>query len=485
MTAPKVIGVDEFLENRRSLAGNPFRPLYHFSPPGFGLHDPAGLCLWQGRYHLFYLLSIPGVRWGRGHAVSDDLVHWKDLPMLPTDIQGGTGQVWADGERVILGIGAPKLATASDPMLLDWTEHEANIGGDNFIWREGDCYYLIRNGRKKNTSLELMRSRNLTQWDSLGIYLEDGSFTDPGTDCSCPNLLSLGNGKHLILFYTHNQGPKYYLGTSDLKKGCFAIVEHGRMNYGPTMRGSLHAPSGFVDTDGRCIGMWNIFECVRDDNFYGTKDEVISLPRRLFPTDKPTGEGIDKRELNPLCIEPVEELSELRFDPVKVENVTIPGNGEEVLSDVRGRAMELDAVIDPGKASEVGLRVFRSPGGEEKTTISLFMHAWGWPWTSDKRELMIDTTRASLGSNIASRSPEIGPLYLEDDEPLRLRVFIDRSIVEVFANGHQCLTLRAYPTRRDSTGVSVFARGGDAHLVSLDAYQMKCIWPELRSQEGR
>lgn len=67
---------------------------------------------------------------------------------------------------------------------------------------------------------------------------------------------------------------------------------------------------------------------------------------------------------------------------------------------------------------------------------------------------------------------------------MKLRVFIDRSIIEVFANGRQCLTLRAYPTLKDSTGVSVFARGGGARLVSLNAWQMRSIWPELKSQEG-
>ena len=80
---------------------------------------------------------------------------------------------------------------------------------------------------------------------------------------------------------------------------------------------------------------------------------------------------------------------------------------------------------------------------------------------------------------------EIGPLYLKDGELLRLRVFIDRSIIEVFANDRQCLTLRAYPTRQDSTGVTVFARGSEAKLVSLDAYQMKSIWPDLKDKEGR
>jgi beta-fructofuranosidase len=113
------------------------------------------------------------------------------------------------------------------------------------------------------------------------------------------------------------------------------------------------------------------------------------------------------------------------------------------------------------------------------------MHSWAWPWRSNKRELMIDVSQASLSPDVASRTPEIGPLYLKDGEMLHLRVFIDRSIIEVFANGRQCLTLRAYPTRKDSRGVSVFARGSEAKLVSLDAWQMKSIWPELKEQEGR
>ena len=477
--------VEDFLKNRQSLATDPYRPLYHFSPPGFGTHDPAGLCWWKGKYHFFYLFSIPGVLWGRGHAVSDDLVHWRDLPMLPKSIRGGTGQVWADKDRVILGVAGSKVATASDPMLLKWTQHPLKTGGDNFIWREGEYYYLTRPKRNGKTVLEIIRSKDLAKWESLGNYLEDGHFTDPGTDCSCNNVLSIGKGKHLVLFFTHNQGPKYYIGTSDLQKGRFTIEKHGRMNYGPVMRGSLHAPSGFVDPKGRCIGMWNIMKCVVNDNFLGTSGGVISLPRRLSLSDRRTGKGFDKRELNPLCIEPIAELKKLRFSPVKVANLDIPANGEKTLPGVKGRAMEIEAVIDPRKASEVGLRVLCSGDGKEQTTISLFMHAWAWPWKSDKRALMVDVSRASLSPVVASRTPEIGPLYLKDCEPLRLRVFIDRSIVEVFANGRQCLTLRAYPTRKDSTGVSFFARGGEAKLVSLVAYQMKSIWPELKSQEGR
>ena len=485
-----------FLQKRQSAAADPYRPLYHISPPGFGLLDPCGLFRWQGKYHLFYLYSPTVLMWARGHAVSDDLVHWRDLPMLPTSTKGGTGQAWADSDRVMLSNSDGKLFMASDPMLLKWTEHPVKLPRikDNSIWREKDYYYFTSPPGGPNTSLEIQRSKDLTKWEYMGKYVDDGYFTDPGTDFSCNNVLPLGNGKHLILFFTHNQGPKYYIGTSDLERGRFAIEHHGRMNYGPVSRGSLHAPSGFVDTDGRCIGLWNIMEGTAGDKYltaqYGFKDQMISLPRRLSLNEQSTGKDVRNvngvpMDINPLVIEPIEELKALRFNPVKVENVAIPANGEKVLTGMQGRAMELEAVIDPKKARQVGLRVFRSPNGEEQTSISLSMDAWSWPWSSDKRELMLDVSQASLSPAVASRTPEIGPLYLKDGEPLHLRVFIDRSVIEVFANGRQCLTLRAYPTRTDSTGVSVFARGGEANLVSLQAYQMKSIWPELKDQEGR
>ena len=478
-----------FVNNRRYLANDPYRPLYHFSPPGFGTHDPAGLCWWQGHYHLFYLLSVPGVRWGRGHAVSEDLVHWRDLPMLPKEINGGTGQIWVEPDRVILGIAKKMVVTASDPMLQNWTVHSSNSGsGDNYIWRDGEFYYLTSNdwGQVRTTNLSLMRSKDAIHWQPVSSYFEDGYFTDPVTDCSCNNVLPLGNGKHLILFFSHNQGPKYYIGKSDLAEGRFTIEKHGRMNYGPVMRGSLHAPSGFVDPTGRCIGMWNVFECRMQETFMGDNGGLMSLPRRLSLNEKNTAVPDHfYPELNPLCIEPIEELRALRFNPVELGNISIPANGETILEGVQGRVMQMEAVIDPRNAREVGLRVLRSPGGEEQTTISLSMQAWAWPWQSDKRELMIDVSQASLSPEVASRTPEVGPLYLQAGELLRLQVFIDRSIIEVFANGRQCLTLRAYPTRHDSTGVSVFARGSEASLISLVGYQIRSIWPELKEDEGQ
>ena len=65
---------------------------------------------------------------------------------------------------------------------------------------------------------------------------------------------------------------------------------------------------------------------------------------------------------------------------------------------------------------------------------------------------------------------------LAGNEPLELRVFLDRSVVEVFVNGRQCVAVRVYPGREDSLGVSLRSQGTDATLNSLDAWQMKSIY---------
>lgn len=64
------------------------------------------------------------------------------------------------------------------------------------------------------------------------------------------------------------------------------------------------------------------------------------------------------------------------------------------------------------------------------------------------------------------------PLELAPGEPLRLRIFLDHSIMEIFANGRQCLTQRIYPTRSDSNGIVFFSSGGSALVRRLEAWQM-------------
>ena len=67
-------------------------------------------------------------------------------------------------------------------------------------------------------------------------------------------------------------------------------------------------------------------------------------------------------------------------------------------------------------------------------------------------------------------------MFIANDETLKLRVFIDKSVVEVFVNGKQVVAVRVYPSRSDAVGVSLRSQGQDSDLKSLTAWQMKSIY---------
>jgi len=485
-----------FAASRRRLASDPYRPLYHFSPPENLMNDPNGLCAWQGRYHLFYQFIPEGrdrVHWG--HTVSEDLVHWRDLPpaLYPdTEKDCYSGQTLVEDHRVVAmyhgTLSGNSIATAADPLLLNWIKHPSNpvipivpvdeAGApyrvfDPCIWREPDGYYALSGTYKDGTRGvdcrmvdHLFRSPDLAHWDYLGPLIEGAFYTEPGEDGAVPNFLPIGHGKHILLFFSHKRAAQYFVGHYDTGTHRFTHDCHGRMNYGPWLAGSLHAPSATVDESGRLLAFFNVREGKETEGW----TNLMTLPRCLFLDEK-----------GALHIEPAVEVASLRFDPRHLPAMDLPANQERLLQGIRGKAIEIEAVIDVGAAREVGLCVLRSPDGAEHTRISFFRGTADRPGAS---ALQIDVSAASLREDVHARTPETGPLALHEREPLRLRVFIDRSIVEVFANGRQCLTLRAYPQRKDSSGVSFFARGASARLLSFDCWQLHSIWPELRDREG-
>jgi beta-fructofuranosidase len=144
--------------------------------------------------------------------------------------------------------------------------------------------------------------------------------------------------------------------------------------------------------------------------------------------------------------------------------------------------------INLNKSTMFELKVLRSENSEEFTKISFYKNRGfrDWEkyegWEVEKRLnatdsiVSIDSSHSSLDPDVLSRPPESAPFYIEENEKLFLRVFIDKSVLEVFVNERQCVATRVYPSKKDSIGVSVLSKGSNSKIISLDAYDMKNIY---------
>ena len=132
--------------------------------------------------------------------------------------------------------------------------------------------------------------------------------------------------------------------------------------------------------------------------------------------------------------------------------------------------------------------MLRSPNKEEYTRVLIHPFAGyqvGHDWRKNRKQkafahgtLTIDTSNSTTLTGIAARPPEVAQYISGLRESFKQRVFVDKSIVEVFIDGQQCAAVRVYPGRKDSLGVSLRAIGGNAQLLSLDAWQMENIYKQ-------
>ena len=494
-----------FKESRAKMAGDPHRPIYHYVNPEGRLNDPNGLCYWNGNWHLFYQAyppEFPRQHWG--HAISKDLIHWEDLPLAlypGPERACFSGSALVDGDRVIAFYHGTEVgsmaAVSSDPLLLNWEKVTGNAvipishpSGfplaysvyDPCIWKVDSVYYGLLAGRvnegpgnKPVPTAYLFRSLDLANWQYMHEFVEDDRFTLIGDDYACPYFWPIGN-RYILPFYSHMSGGQYLLGDYDKTRQKFVVTNHGNFNFGPSGPAGVHAPSAAPDGEDGVIIIFNMNPGMATEGW----NQIMSLPRRLTL--------ISEDEIGQ---EPAGDIESLRYDHRHVEAMTLPANRETRLKNIKGNAMEIMAEIDPKDASQIEINVLRSPGKEEYTSISVLpgrgyrsgRNYWRVPGERSERQsvpclVSLQTAHSSVLPGARARADETAQVPLDREEPIKLRIFIDKSIVEVFINGKQCIAARVYPGRDDSVGVSLLSRGSSCELLSLDAWQMKNIYED-------
>jgi beta-fructofuranosidase len=449
---------------REKLLGDPYRPGYHFViPEGCAMpFDPNGAIYWKGQYHLFYIFQDKrGHNWG--HVSSTDLFHWRHHPTgLVSGMFSGNCFINKDGRPTMcyhqVGQGNA-MAVSLDDDLNEWKKLDSNPitpktkPGDPFdglynswdpdAWVENGEYYAIFGGERP----AVVKAPTLAgEWKYVGDLMGNSV---PGVsiheDVSCADFFKIGNTQ-MLLCISHKLGCRYYLGTWDGKQ--YHPTFHEKMSW---VDNSFFAPESLLDDKGRRI-MWAWifdrpgFQMRTDYGWSGT----MSLPRVLSLG----GDG-------KLRINPPDEIERLRYNARKPASYEVAADSVVPLRGLAGNSIEVDLEMKADAAKQFGIKACMSPGGEEQTLVY---------YDAVEKKLKIDTTKSSLDEG--PKSVEAGPFALRKGESLKLRVFVDKSVVEVFANGRQAVMRRIYPSRADSVGLAVFSVGGAARVSRLQVWDM-------------
>jgi beta-fructofuranosidase len=469
---------------RHNLRNDPQRPQYHFLPPANWMNDPNGVVQWQGRYHLFYQYNPVGPIFGKmhwGHAVSDDLVHWEDLPLALAPEIGTVDEDGCWSGCFVNNNGQPTLiytvirdnktqrtciATGSDD-LVHWQKFAGNpiidkppagldvIGfRDHSVWREDETWYqVIGSGWASGGGTALLfASDDLYNWRYLHPLANGDSTRNPEV-WECPDFFPLGDRHVLLISSTNSKHNDYLTGHYDTEKHVFTPELQARLDLG----GSMYAAQTFKDEQGRRI-LWGWLREARpkEEMQAATWSGAMALP--LILDMLPDGK---------IGISFPPEMQKLRRDEFTLPVQPLePDNPLNIPTGERGDCLEMELEVELGEAAEVGMILRASPDGTEQTVLT---------YNAASQILTVDRSSSSLNP-IVKKDEVQGQCPLENGQPLNLHIYIDRSIVELNINGTQYMAFRVYPTRPDSQGLALFSRGGTARLKSFSGWQLHSIW---------
>jgi sucrose-6-phosphate hydrolase SacC (GH32 family) len=151
-------------------------------------------------------------------------------------------------------------------------------------------------------------------------------------------------------------------------------------------------------------------------------------------------------------MEPLPELKDLRGKHNGWNDIAIVPSYESLPTDIKGGSLEILAEISPGDADVFGIVVS--------------------PNSTQPMEIGYDQKNKRLFSGDSGGSFDL----VGEEGTLSLHIFIDRSVIEVYANKRACITTRFYPETTEVLGLSLFTRGAAPEVRSVDIWEMHSIW---------
>jgi len=447
-------------KNWENLYKEKYRPQFHFSSRRGWINDPNGLVYYKGEYHLFYQHNPYGWKWGNmhwGHAVSRDLVHWRELPdalepdKLGTCFSGSAVVDWNNtagfqtgSERVLVLIftsaGGTSNESKDQPFTQsiaysndggrNWTKYEnnpvfPNIVGRNrdpkVFWHEPSQKWVMVLYLEKN-DYGLFSSPNLKKWEEMC------KITIPGAR-ECPDMFELpvdGDPENTKWVLWGANGS-YLLGTFDgqtfLPEG-----EVRRFNYS----GDSYAAQTW-GVGGRRIQIAWLRVNMPNMPF----NQQMTFPCEL--TLRRTQKGIR------LFSTPVKEIEKLH-DKVHIWRDVDLSPGETLLTGIHSDLFDIRAEFQTGNAAEFGFIIH------------------GIPVICD------------VGKNLLTCQGKWAPLEYLSEDRIRLQILVDRASIEIFVNGGKVVIPIGIIPKDDKRSVEVYSKCDGTRVNSLEVYELCSAW---------
>ncbi len=436
------------------------RPLFHYTSRFGWLNDPNGLVYHDKEWHLFYQHNPFGVNWGNmhwGHAVSPDLVRWKELGigLYPKKY----GDMAFSGSAIVDKNNTSGWGTNTKPPLVlaytstargeciaysndsgrTWTEYDKNpvlkhAGRDpKLVWYEKGKHWVmaVYDEFQGKQWIAFHTSPDLRVWTYASRI--EGFF-------ECPDLFEMVAEKE-AKWVLYGADAKYLIGDFNGKEFKPDFKEKKQLWYG-----NFYAAQTFDNASRRVQIGWS-----NGVTFPGMPfNQQMSVPVELKLENSKDGQR--------LTALPVTELRKLHGGGMLSRDSTYftshPENKEGVpLSPFQspqgnftlGEAFDIECEFDTTSATELGLKL-------RGTSI-----------TYDVKKGVFTCKNVSA------------PLKFEGNV-LRLRVLVDRGSIEVFADGGRtAISVAALPAEK-SAELEVLGTGGDVKMKVLSVQRMKTAW---------
>lgn len=456
-----------------------WRPQFHFTPAHRWIGDPCGLVYFNGKFHSY--------SWGA--AESDDLIHWNEINKnaiqgIPKGISPFTGSVVIDknnsagygdnafiaaftsfdeqskkqSQSIAFSIDEGKTFRYYDlnPVIDTWS---TEFRDPTVIWDNKTQRWIMLVAKALEKKVAFYSSQDLKHWEWLSDF---GPMGDSEKSWECPDMFQLpvegtDSVKWVLLVSINWAKEQYFVGEFDGTRFIPDVENQEPLYVDDGL--DYYASRTFQDYDGTLpcvysvgwVSTWDYAQHVPTD--YGKG--VWSLPRELSLKETPDGLRLIQR--------PVSELKSLRGKAFKTDRTLKSGVWSLPEISKMENQYEIQASFKINGPDIFGFNLCSS----ETSGIVL---------SYDVKTHILTLNRANATDNEIPKFSRIANAkVMPAGGVLDLDIFVDKSVVEVYANNGECvMTALAFPPE-SGVNVELFSVGKGTGM-NLSAYPLQSVW---------